>query len=42
VGVVRGGSFAGASRRARSATRAPVQTTKHSYNNGFRVVLSLD
>jgi formylglycine-generating enzyme required for sulfatase activity/DNA-binding winged helix-turn-helix (wHTH) protein len=42
VGVVRGGSFAGGSRRARSATRAPVQTAKHSYNNGFRVVLSLD
>jgi formylglycine-generating enzyme required for sulfatase activity/DNA-binding winged helix-turn-helix (wHTH) protein len=42
VGVVRGGSFAGGSRRLRSATRAPVQTAKHSYNNGFRVVLSLD
>src|SRR5215467_2180801 len=42
VGVVRGGSFAGGSRRARSATRAPVQTAKHSYNNGFRVVLALD
>jgi formylglycine-generating enzyme required for sulfatase activity/DNA-binding winged helix-turn-helix (wHTH) protein len=42
VGVVRGGSFAAGSRRVRSATRSPVQTAKHNYNDGFRVVLSLD
>jgi formylglycine-generating enzyme required for sulfatase activity len=42
VGVVRGGSFAAGSRRVRSAIRAPVPTPAHNYNNGFRVVLSLD
>jgi formylglycine-generating enzyme required for sulfatase activity len=42
VGVVRGGSFAAGSRRVRSAMRAPVPTARHNYNNGFRVVLSLD
>jgi formylglycine-generating enzyme required for sulfatase activity len=41
-GVVRGGSFAAASRRVRSAMRAPVPTTIHRYNIGFRVALSLD
>jgi formylglycine-generating enzyme required for sulfatase activity len=42
IGVVRGGSFAAASRRARSAMRAPMLTAAHHYNNGFRVALSLD
>jgi formylglycine-generating enzyme required for sulfatase activity len=41
VGVIRGGSFAAASRRVRSAMRAPVPTAFHNYNNGFRVALSL-
>jgi formylglycine-generating enzyme required for sulfatase activity/DNA-binding winged helix-turn-helix (wHTH) protein len=41
MGVVRGGSWAAASSRVRSAMRAPVPTTTHHYNNGFRVALSL-
>ena len=41
MGVVRGGSFAAASSRVRSAMRAPVPTAAHHYNNGFRVALSL-
>ncbi|HEY7243582.1 MAG TPA: SUMF1/EgtB/PvdO family nonheme iron enzyme [Xanthobacteraceae bacterium] len=42
MGAVRGGSWAAASRRVRSAMRAPVPITTHNYNIGFRVVLSLD
>jgi len=42
MGVVRGGSWAAGSRRVRSAMRAPVPTSAHHYNNGFRVALSLD
>jgi formylglycine-generating enzyme required for sulfatase activity/DNA-binding winged helix-turn-helix (wHTH) protein len=41
IGVIRGGSFAAGSRRVRSAIRAPVRTTKHFYNIGLRVALSL-
>jgi len=41
VGVLRGGSFAAGSRRVRSAIRVPVNTAAHTYNNGFRVALSL-
>jgi formylglycine-generating enzyme required for sulfatase activity len=39
--VIRGGSFASASRRVRSATRAPAPTAVHNYNDGIRVALSL-
>jgi formylglycine-generating enzyme required for sulfatase activity len=41
TGVIRGGSFAAGSRRVRSAIRSPVRTTKHFYNTGLRVALSL-
>ena len=41
IGVIRGGSFAAGSRRVRSAIRSPVRTTKHFYNSGLRVALSL-
>jgi formylglycine-generating enzyme required for sulfatase activity len=41
IGVIRGGSFAAGSRRVRSAIRSPVRTTKHFYNTGLRVALSL-
>jgi formylglycine-generating enzyme required for sulfatase activity len=41
IGVIRGGSFAAGSRRVRSAIRHPVRTTKHLYNIGLRVALSL-
>jgi formylglycine-generating enzyme required for sulfatase activity len=41
VGVLRGGSFAAGSRRVRSAIRVPVNTATQTYNNGFRVALSL-
>jgi len=33
--------FAAGSRRVRSAIRSPVRTTKHFYNTGLRVALSL-
>lgn len=42
MGVVRGGSWAAGSRRVRSAMRAPMPTSAHHYNDGFRVALSLD
>jgi formylglycine-generating enzyme required for sulfatase activity len=42
TGVVRGGSFAAASSRVRSAMRSPMPIGAHHYNNGFRVALSLD
>jgi sulfatase modifying factor 1 len=41
IGVIRGGSFAAGSRRVRSAIRSPARTTKHFYNTGLRVALSL-
>jgi formylglycine-generating enzyme required for sulfatase activity len=41
IGVIRGGSFAAGSRRVRSAIRSPMRTTKHFYNTGLRVALSL-
>src|SRR5262245_12081777 len=41
IGVIRGGSFAAGSRRARSAIRSPLRTAKHIYNTGFRVALTL-
>jgi len=41
TGVIRGGSFAAGSRRVRSAIRSPVRTTKHFYNTGLRVALTL-
>jgi len=41
TGVIRGGSFAAGSRRVRSAIRSPSRTTKHFYNSGLRVALSL-
>jgi formylglycine-generating enzyme required for sulfatase activity len=40
-GITRGGSFASASRRVRSAMRLPVPIAAHNYHIGFRVALSL-
>jgi formylglycine-generating enzyme required for sulfatase activity len=42
TGVVRGGSFAAASARVRSAMRVPTPTSSHFFNYGFRVALPLD
>jgi len=42
MGVMRGGSFAAAAQRVRSAIRIPNMTARHQYNAGFRVALSLD
>jgi formylglycine-generating enzyme required for sulfatase activity len=42
MGVLRSGSWAAGSRRVRTAIRAPMPTTTHHYNNGFRVALPLD
>jgi formylglycine-generating enzyme required for sulfatase activity len=41
MAVARGGSFASASRRVRSALRQATPPTSHTYNYGFRVALSL-
>jgi formylglycine-generating enzyme required for sulfatase activity len=41
VRVVRGGSFAAASSRLRSAFRLPSRSAKHFYLTGFRVALTL-